>query len=219
MNKNIFLAILPLISLTDAFANPPATSFNDLPLEMVEDQIMSRLDTRDQRSLASINKATSEMKGRTVRLNMDHHSYGKDPEKDSALHRLLEKSKYVFFSYISVHDFKSLEPYLKNVSGLTIRGGEAGIAQEVAQSASLTQLTFLYLMDCHVDNAGAEAIAKSPYLQNLRDLSLTSNMIGDEGGLAIVTHLKHLKGLNFYRNPISPEGQTTVHSHFPMAKF
>lgn len=219
MTKQILLATASFLALTSAVATPPEASFKDIPREVVEDQIMPRLTKRDQKSLARVSKATSEIEGRTVLLDMAEHPYGKDPGKDAALHRLLEKSKNVTFYTLSVHDFKSLEPYLKNVKSLHINGGEAGIAQAIAQSAALTNLISLVLMDCHVDNAGAEAIARSPYLQNLSRLSLTSNMIGDEGGLAIVTHLNHLKELNLFQNPISPEGRTALYRRFPKAKF
>ena len=71
----------------------------------------------------------------------------------------------------------------------------------------------LSLVANKLGDAGAIALAKTPNLKNLKVLNLSQNMIGDEGAKAIgvSSHLSGLTHLYIGRNTFSPEGAKAIH--------
>ena len=85
--------------------------------------------------------------------------------------------------------------------------GSAG-AEALAKSPHLTNLRELNLSSNGIGEAGAKALAQSPHLTNLRELDLTANGIREAGARALAKspHLTNLRVLNLEYNKIGPAG-------------
>jgi uncharacterized protein (TIGR02996 family) len=85
--------------------------------------------------------------------------------------------------------------------------GDAG-AEALAKSPHLTNLRKLVLYCNGIGEAGAVALAQSPHLTNLRVLNLEFNGIGDAGAEALAKspHLTNLRVLNLEFNGIGDAG-------------
>lgn len=92
--------------------------------------------------------------------------------------------------------------YLCNIDG----GGE--LAELLAQSPSLTNLTLLVLPRNNLGAAGMRSLADSPHLTSLTRLNVNFNNIRDTGAKAIAEslHLKRLRLLNLDGNGIGGPG-------------
>lgn len=87
-------------------------------------------------------------------------------------------------------DFPDLLPYMERVTQLTVKingfaPSRSKIAQAIANSPRMVNLTKLDLSDNQIGDAGATAIAKSQHIANLTTLALSWNNIGPAAVAAV----------------------------------
>jgi uncharacterized protein (TIGR02996 family) len=97
-------------------------------------------------------------------------------------------------------------------------GGDA-VAREVLKLPFVPKLRWLDLSQDRLTNAGAELVAQSAALANVRSLWLSQNGIGAAGYRALVAspHLARVKSLGTYDNPgnDSESARTELRERFP----
>jgi uncharacterized protein (TIGR02996 family) len=112
-------------------------------------------------------------------------------------------------------------PYLTNLKELHLfqwaeENFTAAGARELADWPGLAQLTHLFV---NLDDEGAAALASSPYVSGLRDLSLFNSSLGDKGAQALAKsrHLRGLLRLNLRTTGIGETGALAIAKSEPLA--
>lgn len=112
------------------------------------------------------------------------------------------------------HGLEIKPPYALRLGGESI-GDEGLIA--LSRSPSLQRVRHLYLSTNGLTPKGAKALADSSFTTSLQSIKLAGNFLGDEGveALALSPNLGALRELSLADNGISPQGVRAL-SHSPV---
>jgi len=169
-------------------------------------RVQCELAKRLQADAASMERDYPQRKALKRRAEQLLDAHGADwnrPMRQSGCEQWEYRRGFVDTLVISVEAFLQFAAILFQ-TGPVQRVRLTGAVPDVAALGSveqLTRLSELSLHGCGIGNAGARALAASPYLRNLTVLDLSYNDIGDSGAQALASspNLSRLTALYLYR--------------------